>query len=100
IMALGVLAYITDPRQGTAGWYGMYMAMPVYAIALIFTIPILAGRPKGQLQNASLAVMSFIYFGWMFGHLSLLTNTKNPYGYVFFIIFAVQLNDVAAFCCG
>jgi phosphatidate cytidylyltransferase len=100
IVLLGVLAYVRDPRLGTDGWYGMYMAMPVYAIALLFTIPILTGRAKGQLQNASLAVMSFIYFGWMFGHLSLLTNTRNAYGYVFFIIFAVQLNDVAAYCCG
>ena len=76
------------------------MAMPVYAIALILTVPVFSGRAKGQLQRSSLAVMAFVYFGWMFGHLGMLTNTPHAYGYIFYIIFAVEINDVAAFCCG
>ena len=36
----------------------------------------------------------------MFGHLALLTRTAHPYGYVLFLIFATEINDVAAFTSG
>src|SRR5256885_14076574 len=48
----------------------------------------------------SLAVVGFIYMGWMFGHLGFLANARNAYGFVCFIIFATALCDVAAFTVG
>ena len=36
----------------------------------------------------------------MFGHLSFLANATNAYGYLLYIIFATEINDVAAFASG
>src|SRR5205814_4565070 len=38
--------------------------------------------------------------GWMFGHLGYLANSSNAYGYLLFLLFAVPLNDIAAFTFG
>ena len=36
----------------------------------------------------------------MFGHLGFLANAMNAYGYLLYVIFATELNDVAAFTFG
>ena len=63
-------------------------------------IPILRDRAKGQLQLIALSVVGFMYVGWMFLHLAYLANAKNAYGYLLFLLFAVPLNDIAAFTFG
>ncbi len=100
IAAVGVAALVRDPRQGLPGWYGLFMALPVYAIAVILVIPILRNRAKGQLQAVALAIVGFIYFGWMFGHLAFLANARFAYAYLLFLLLAVEANDVAAFAFG
>ncbi len=100
ILASGVLALLTDPGLHVPGWYGLFMALPVYAIAAILVIPILRNRVEGQLQAVALAIVGFIYFGWMFGHLAFLANSRHAYGYLLYLLLAVELNDVAAFTCG
>jgi phosphatidate cytidylyltransferase len=100
ILGLGVLSAMTDPLLGTPGWYGMFIVWPVYVISLILLIPILRNRTQGQLQTIALALLGFIYIGWMFGHIAFLANTKDAYGYLFYLIFAVELNDVAAYTFG
>ena len=82
--------------QGT-GWYGFFVAVPVFAIALILLIPILRNRARGELQNISLAIIGFVYIGWMFGHLGFIANARNAYGFICYIIFATEFNDVGAF---
>jgi phosphatidate cytidylyltransferase len=100
IIALGVTSLIDDPFMGTPGWYGLFMALPVYAVASIMLVPILRNRVDGQLQRIALAIVGFVYFGWMFGHISFLANLPHAYNHLFYIIFAVELNDVAAFTFG
>ena len=100
ITALGVTSVVTDPRLQTSGWYGMFMALPVYVIATILLIPIIRNRAKGQLQRVALGIVGFVYFGWMFSHLGFLANSPHAYGYLLYLIFAVEINDVAAFICG
>lgn len=100
IVVLGVACVVTDPRLQSSGWYGVFMALPVYVIATIVLIPIIRNRAKGQLQRVSLAIVGFVYFGWMFSHLGFLANTPYAYGYLLYLIFAVEINDVAAFTCG
>lgn len=100
ITALGVACVVTDPRLHSSGWYGVFMALPVYVIAAILLIPIIRNRAKGQLQQVALAIVGFVYFGWMFSHLGFLANTPYAYGYLLYLIFAVEINDVAAFTCG
>src|SRR5207248_3881260 len=82
------------------GWYFLFVAMTAFEIALILLIPILRNRARGELQRMSLAIVGFIYIGWMFGHLGFLANAINAYGFLCYIIFATELNDVAAFTFG
>ena len=76
------------------------MALPVYVIALILLVPIIRNRTKGQLQVVALAMVAFMYLGWMFGHFTYLANAKYAYAYLLYLLVAVELNDVAAFTFG
>ena len=100
ILAVGGTALVPDPTTGVPGWYGLFIALPVYMIALLLAIPIARNRTQGQLQVLALAIVGFIYFGWMFGHLAFLANARYAYSYLFYLLFAVELNDVAAYTCG
>lgn len=100
IVALGIASYVTDPRLDYQGWYGLFMALPAYVVAAIVLVPIIRNRAKGQLQQVALAIVGFVYFGWMFSHLGFLANTDFAYGYILYLVFAVEINDVAAFTFG
>ncbi|MFQ5912576.1 MAG: phosphatidate cytidylyltransferase [Nitrospinota bacterium] len=100
IVAVCFVTLVADPFSRQPGGFGLFMALPAYATAWLFMIPILRNRAIGQLQAVSLAIVGFVYFGWMFGHLGFLANAKHAYGYLLYVIFAVQLNDVAAFTFG
>jgi phosphatidate cytidylyltransferase len=100
IVAVGVVSILNDPETDVHGWYGMLMALPVYVVSAILLIPIVRDRAKGQLQPIALAILGFIYIGWMFGHLAFLANARNAYGYLLFLLFAVPLCDVSAFTFG
>lgn len=102
ITAVGVvtLAPAPDAAAGSYGWYGLFIVLPVYFISLLLAIPILRNKTEGQLQAVSLAIVGVVYIGWMFGHLAFLTNSANPYGYLLYVLFATEINDVAAFTFG
>ena len=102
IVAVGGASLMSHPHgeEPGAGWYGFFTATPVFAIALILLIPMLRNRARGELQRMSLAIVGFVYIGWMFGHLGFLANTNNAYGFICYIVFATELNDVAAFTFG
>jgi len=88
------------PGSAAIGWYGLFMALPVYVVAGILIMPILRDRTKGQLQCIALGIVGFLYIGWMFGHLAFLANGRNTSGYILFLLFSVPLCDVAAFTFG
>ena len=100
IIALGVASWVPDPREHYNGWDGLFAILPAYAIAAIVLVPILRNRTKGQLQQVALAIVGFLYFGWMFSHLGFLANATWLYGYILYLVFAVEINDVAAFTFG
>jgi phosphatidate cytidylyltransferase len=100
IVGVALVSLTSDPRHGQFGWYGMFMVLPAFTVAAILLVPILRNRTKGQLQGVALAILGFVYFGWMFGHLAFLANAPHAYGYLLYIIFAVEINDIAAFVCG
>ena len=100
ILAMALVTLVDDPRHAEPGWYGMFMVLPAFTVAAILLIPILRNRTKGQLQGVALAILGFVYFGWMFGHLGFLANAPHAYGYLLYVIFAVEINDIAAFVCG
>ncbi len=79
ILAVGATSLARQPHDlehGT-GWYGLFIVLPVYAVATILLIPIMRNRVQGQLQLVSLAIVGFIYMGWLFGNLAFLVNPKN-----------------------
>src|SRR5881394_4420396 len=102
IVTVGISSLISHPRgeEPGTGWYGFFVAVPVFEIALILFIPILRNRARGELQRMSLAIVGFVYIGWMFGHLGFLATTNDAYGFICYIVFATELNDVAAFTFG
>jgi len=99
-IAVGLCTIAIDPVNGHPGWYGVFMALPVYAIAGILLVPILGNVVQGQLKLIALAIVGFVYFSWMFGHLAFLANSKFAYSYLFYVLLSVELNDVAAFTFG
>jgi phosphatidate cytidylyltransferase len=100
VLALGAVTLMSDPRLDQPGWYGFFMALPTFVIALILLVPVVRNQAKGELQKVALAIFGFIYFGWMFMHLGFLANMENAYGYLLFLVFAVETNDIAAFTFG
>lgn len=100
IIGVGLVSVVHNPRLDVPGWYGLFSIFPAYVIALILLIPILRNRVKGQLQAIALAVVGFVYIGWMFGHVIFLANSTQAYGYLMYLLFAVEVNDVAAYTCG
>jgi len=100
IMAVAASSLVQDPLLNLPGWYGLFMTLPVYIVSLILVIPIARNRAKGQLQNSALAILGFIYLGWMFSHVGFLANSPRAYGYLLFLFLAVEGNDVAAFTSG
>lgn len=102
ITAVGITSLMHQPQgeEPGNGWYGLFIVLPVYAVALILLVPIARNLVTGQLQRVSLAIVGFIYIGWMFGHLAFLANATDAYGYLLYIIFATEINDVAAFTFG
>jgi len=100
MLGIATVSMVDDPRWGQHGWYGLFMALPAYTVAAILLVPIFRNRAKGQLQSVALAILGFVYFGWMFGHLAFLANASHAYGYLLYVIFAVEVNDIAAFVCG
>jgi phosphatidate cytidylyltransferase len=100
VIAVGIVSLVHDPTTGVPGWFGLFMALPVYAISAFLLLPIARDRVQGQLQTLALAILGFIYIGWMFGHFAYLANAQDAYGYLLYLLFAVELNDIAAFTCG
>jgi phosphatidate cytidylyltransferase len=100
IVAGTVVTLVRNPNHGGDGWYGMFMTLPVFGIALLLTLPILRNQPAGQIQAVSLAIVGFVYIGWMFGHLAFLANCEHAYGYLLYLLFAVAVGDVSAFTFG
>ena len=100
IIALALLALARDPQTGELGWYELFITAPVFVVAGLMLVSVTRSRVKGQLKSVALALFGFLYIGWMFGHVAFLTNARNAYGYLLYLLFAVELNDIAAYVCG
>jgi phosphatidate cytidylyltransferase len=97
---LGASSLMPDPTNGKPGSYGLFMALPAFVVAVLLAIPIVRNRAQEQLRLLALAILGFVYFGWMFGHLAFLANAVFAYSYLGYVVLAVELNDVAAYVCG
>ncbi|HUG67977.1 MAG TPA: phosphatidate cytidylyltransferase [Pirellulaceae bacterium] len=100
IGATGLTALVNDPFHKSAGLFPLFLAMPMYAIALVLIVPVLRNKVQGQLRIISLAIVAYVFLGWMLGHLGHLANSQHAEGYLLFLVFAVEANDIAAFTFG
>jgi phosphatidate cytidylyltransferase len=100
VAALAADVLLAERLLPYADWYQLYLALPLAAIVLIVCLPIVRNRTAGELPKIALALFGFLYIGWMFGHLALLANGPNAYGYLMYLIFAVEINDIAAYVFG
>ena len=93
--------YVGVIAVGSASLLGQsFEVFALFTIALIVFSPVAQNRYRGELQRVALGIVAFVYVGWMFGYLGLLANRPNAYGYVCFVIFATEINDIAAFTFG
>lgn len=91
---------MTDPLTGRAGWYQLYVFLPVAMVSLMLVVPVLRNDASGQLRWLGLAVLGYIYFGWMFGQLAFVANLPYAYGYLGYLVTTVAVVDVAAYAFG
>ena len=97
------IVYLAIVAVGAAAlWphWKAFEAMPILAVVLILLAPIVRNRTQGQLQAVALATLGFLYVGWMFAHLGFLANSAHAYGYIAFVVFAVEISDISAYTCG
>ncbi len=93
--------YLAITAVGTAALFDAGLAfVSVGALLVISLIPILRNRADGRLQELSLGMIAFVYLGWMFVQLAFLANAPQAYGYLCYLLFATEVNDVAAFTFG
>jgi phosphatidate cytidylyltransferase len=81
-------------RQAFLSWIGLIVVM---AIVLV---PAVRRRWEGTVFRGGLALIGFVFLGVMFGQIGFLTNLPRAYGLICYVIFATELNDVAAFVFG
>src|SRR5262249_49490856 len=92
ILAVGVAALVPD--------YDLFITLPLFVSAGLLAIPVLRNQIQGQLHALGLALLAFLCIGWMFGHVAWLANSDHAYSYLLYLLFGVELNDVAAYLSG
>lgn len=82
--------------------YDVFMASPIYAVALICLLPIAYNRSEGMLQRVALSVMAFVYFGFFLAHLSLLgaASVAAVYDYLLLLLYGTATADLAGWLAG
>lgn len=80
--------------------YGMFMAVPIWGVAALTTIPVFTNRSENAIQNIALSVIGLVYFGWFLGHLGMLAQSAYGLGYVLFVVIFTQFNDAMCFLWG
>lgn len=95
--------------------YDVFMATPIYAVAVLCLVPVLRDRTEGMLQRVALSVMAFVYFGYFLAHLSLLyaivqrrvsllsaegVRLDSAYGYLFFVVYGTAVADLVGWLVG
>lgn len=81
-------------------WYGLFVAMPVYAIVVLFMLPSFRNAYAGMIQKVGLSTIALIYLGWFPAHLAYLANHPHGYAYLLFLILGTELNDASAYVTG
>jgi phosphatidate cytidylyltransferase len=92
IVMVNVAAYVKSMT--------LFQAIPVCFSILLVSCTILSDRPNGFIQRVGLGLFGFLFFGYGFGFLSLITNVDRYRSILLMLILAVELNDVFAYLTG
>ncbi len=80
--------------------YGLFMALPIWGVALLTALPVITNTPEDAIQRVALSVIGLVYFGWFLAHLGYLRQANEGVGYVVYVVLATQFNDALAFLWG
>ncbi|MBN1594545.1 phosphatidate cytidylyltransferase [candidate division FCPU426 bacterium] len=97
-VSLGAIAAIYMPVFDN--WYGLYQAMPIYAVALLLILPILRGKYEQMVQKTCLSVLGVVYFGWFLSHVGFMRNYAHGVQYIFYLMVLVESNDAFGYIWG
>ncbi len=100
LIILTSMTALMHDKSGQRGWLGLFQAMPAYCVAVLLVIPIVQNRCQGQLQPISLAIVGYIYIGWMLGHAAWVATSDYASSYLLFLLFSVGVTDISAFTFG
>ncbi|MCA8919578.1 MAG: phosphatidate cytidylyltransferase [Planctomycetes bacterium] len=97
IVVLGILAVNFAALDN---WYAFFVALFPLCVGAIAVGTIFLDRPKGYIQRVALALLGFTLFGAALAHLSMFAHDANYRPILLLLFFAVELNDIFAFCVG
>lgn len=99
---LGVVYALIVALALCAGFrnYGLFMALPIWAMAVLLAIPVVTGKCDGSMRTAGLSSIGAVYFAWFPAHLGFLAQDAAGLGPVLFVVLTTQFTDVIAFLSG
>ena len=100
ISYLVILGIVVVTIAAHAKSMAVFQAIPILFCIAIAGSAILADRPSGFVQRVGLSIFGFLFFGYGFGFLSLITSDPRYRPILLLLIIAVELNDVFAYMAG
>ena len=77
-----------------------FFSTAVLGIGLIAIVTIPQDRPQGFIQRVALGMMGYLFFGFSFGYLALMTTDPLYRPLLLLLLFGIELNDIFAYCTG
>lgn len=99
-VAITMAAIIGSTMVLTLAGYRPFMLMPLGALTLLFGVSIVQDRPNGQPHIIVRAFLGYLLCGWLLLHLVAIVWLPAGFALLLFVLFAVQLTDVAAYNLG
>jgi predicted CDP-diglyceride synthetase/phosphatidate cytidylyltransferase len=98
--ALTLLSSLAFYVAARAHWYGLFQAMPVFAMFLVAAAETVRAEPGAFLQRMSLSWLGLLVYGYLLAHAALFTDTDlgrlPPAGvWLSVILFCAKASDVA-----
>jgi len=80
--------------------YGLFVATPVYIIAMLLIIPSIRNDYENMIQKVGLSTIAIIYLIWFPAQLAFLAHHPHSYAYILFLLIGTELNDGSAYLSG
>ncbi len=97
---LVVLSVLALNFAALDNWYGLFVALFPLTVGVLAVGTIVQDSPKGYLQRTALAILGYALFGAGLAHLAFFSNEPGYRPVLLLLFFAVELNDIFAFCVG